>query len=338
MCVIMVIDGTRPTDEMIEKAWHTNDDGGGVAWRQKNKQGEVEVRWIKGIETVEEMKKLIAKVPMPAIAHFRIASVGGALRSLTHPFPIEKDVPLNLNGATKGGVLFHNGHWGAWSDKALDAAIGSNTPIPPGDWSDTRAMAWLTSIYGDGFMEFLPEQRGVLLSPTEMNIFTGKGWYKINEVWCSNDIFWTRKGPGFFAAGGHTNTNYGSRVCSYGTCRTPAQAGRSMCAECEKKSEGEKKVATTTLTTTTSSTSSNSGSTTKIGSSENPPFEIGASITLKQAEILHRGYGMSKTLFKKIRRELDLAAGKGKRAERAQKALALHTETARRVCFRGQGH
>jgi hypothetical protein len=37
MCVIMAVKDVRPTVEMIENAWNSNDHGGGIAWREKIK-------------------------------------------------------------------------------------------------------------------------------------------------------------------------------------------------------------------------------------------------------------------------------------------------------------
>jgi hypothetical protein len=214
---------------MIERAWDYNDDGGGLAWREKNKAGENVVIWRKGIEDVKEMKELMKKLPLPYVAHFRVASSGGVTRQLTHPFPITKLAQLHTGGTTKGWVLFHNGDWKEWSDAARLAAIHSNTPIPPGKFSDTRAIAWLCSIYGLGFMEFLPGQRGIAFGPNDedLEVFTGPGWIKINqEVWCSNDHFWlkTRLRNGGTFPSGNTQGNYTPigvldvEYCTYRTC------------------------------------------------------------------------------------------------------------------------
>src|SRR5690242_816977 len=131
MCVIMLASKTRPTEEMIRAAWSKNPDGAGIAWPDRG-----EVAWEKGIMKVDRILELCAKVPMPYVAHFRVASVGGVKETLTHPFIVSLDAPLMLKGRTKGALLFHNGHWGAWSDQALAAAIHSDNRIPEGnDWS-----------------------------------------------------------------------------------------------------------------------------------------------------------------------------------------------------------
>lgn len=205
MCVIMFINKVRPTDLMVEKAFDANDDGAGIAWREEGKSGR-EVVWKKDLNR-EQVMDLCKTVPTPYTVHFRVASIGGVRPELTHPFPVTHKVEQTLSGRTKGYVLFHNGHWTGWAETSREAAIRSNTKIPVGRWSDSRAMAWLCSIYGNGFMEFLPEQRGVVFGPNDSEIFTGPGWVKVNEVWCSNDWFMSR-------GRGHV-----TRVCRYGQCQ-----------------------------------------------------------------------------------------------------------------------
>ncbi len=221
MCVIMIVDKQRPTDKMIEKAWEKNKHGGGLAWREVNKtSGKKEVHWKKGVETVAEMKTLIAELPLPFIAHFRIASVdgGGVNPKLTHPFPITKTVPLFLDGITQGDVLFHNGNWKDWDGECRAAAINSNNKVPTGKWSDTRGMAWLCAIYGNGFMELLPNQKGVIFGPNGYDIFTGNGWEEIEDgdvkVWCSNDYFWP-KATTYNHGNHHTSYNQGQNYGSF---------------------------------------------------------------------------------------------------------------------------
>jgi hypothetical protein len=178
---------------MVNLSYETNSEGGGVAWREDGY-----VHWHKGLD-LEEMRKYCKNLPLPFIAHFRIASIGGKSKELCHPFPIEKDVPLVTKGKTNGFVLFHNGHWGAWKNDGKEAAFRSGTPIPPGKWSDTRAMAFVASIYGNGILEFIDEKTVVFgPGPKDCNT-TGKvdstdGWKCINKVWCSNDFWLHRRG------------------------------------------------------------------------------------------------------------------------------------------------
>lgn len=206
MCVIFVIQKTRPTDQMVKDAWARNDQGGGVAWREK-KTGNV--IWKKGLNQ-DEMRGMCAALPLPFVAHFRIASANLSKSfELNHPFPVRDDVSVALEGRTKGAVLFHNGTWTEWQRITLETAVRMGKKLPVGKWSDTRAMAFCANAYGPGFLDFLKE-RSVYFSPTELNITIGDGWKKVNDVWCSND--W------FMPVAPH-NYAYSTLVCRWGQCK-----------------------------------------------------------------------------------------------------------------------
>lgn len=312
MCVIMWVTEDRPNDIMIDKAWDKNDDGGGVAWRETNRDSSVEVVWRKGIEDVEEMKELCRSLPLPYIAHFRVASCGGIRPSLTHPFPIDKQTSLDIDGRTKGWVLFHNGDWKGWSNVALEVVLRTNTPIPVGKWSDSRAIAWLCSIYGLGFMEFLPEQKGIAFGPDDFEVFLGRdGWTPVNNVWCSNDYF--------------LNTKWGtSLMCKYGNCRSYNTDNKGYCP---LHKDGVIQDANSVVSVPRLPTAA--------GGTQQPaiPFQGKSAatplISLETAERLHNQKDregkrvISKNLIKRVRAlYADLAApGNGKQAERAVKSL-----------------
>ena len=183
MCVICISDTKRPTPVAIEKMYDANPAGAGIAWREDGF-----VRWEKGLE-LKQIQELVLKVPMPFIAHFRIPSCGGKSPDLCHPFPIHKEVSLALSGKTKDWVLFHNGHWGAWKTTALEAAIKKGQfKLPTGKWTDSRAMAWLANVYGQGILDLIDEKVAVL-GPAEgqMEVWQGTGgWHKIDDVYVSN--------------------------------------------------------------------------------------------------------------------------------------------------------
>jgi hypothetical protein len=215
MCVIFVVDedSKRPNNSMIEKAFSKNDDGAGLAWREDGW-----VLWKKGITDVEEVKKMCRELPVPYVAHFRIVSMngGGIDPRLCHPFEISEDTTLALEGRTKNHVLFHNGDWKGWDDAALRASITNprGVQVPIGRWSDTRAMAWLCSIYGLGFMELLPSQKGVAFGPNDEDIhfYNGSNWSLVNEIWCSNDYFVT-----YVPAYSYPATS-SMAMCEWGNC------------------------------------------------------------------------------------------------------------------------
>jgi hypothetical protein len=311
MCVIMLAQRVRPTEEMIDKAWDYNKDGAGFAWRQGN-----EVHFEKGIMEVGRVKELCAELPMPYVVHFRVASVGGVKQTLTHPFIVSKDAPLPLVGKTKGGVLFHNGHWGDWNAKALEAAIHSNTRIPTGDWSDTRAIAWMISIYGAGFMEFLPTQRGVYFTAKDMDVFTGPGWIRVNDVWCSNDIFWTKK---HYNSGNSNYSSYG-RVCHVGRCTNKALAGKTVCEDCEKKQSPNTVAA---LPATTQTTQESTGTIGGAGNTAAPFAPAGTFLSMKEAEARHRAGDMSKGMLKRFRKHHDQFNSKSPKAVAKAQTLLM---------------
>jgi len=239
LCVIMIAEKQRPTSLMVADAYHQNPEGFGIAYRDGEGKEKV-VRWKKGLFKLEEAQELCADTPLPYIAHFRVASVGGVKAGLCHPFPVEVDVPLREEGYTKGYVLFHNGHWANWDKSLLEATYrGQGKKIPAGRWSDSRAMAWMAAQYGLGILEFIGE-KCIAFSPDSYEIVAGTGWSLVNDIWCSNNFFvqrWQRttkdvtildgEKSGHSTAGktdepkrGHVTTlrGYAAGMCRYGSC------------------------------------------------------------------------------------------------------------------------
>lgn len=190
MCVIAIVenDDQRPSEDEIHQMWAANPYGGGIAWRQNN-----EVYWKKGLEEdtmVEENKKL----PTPYILHFRIPSVGGDKPALCHPFPITKYATPDMEGHGKHSVLFHNGTWSTWDgqSKLWVGAAAGKIKVPPGPWSDSRAMAFWAYHFGLGILDSGAKEpwgineRIAVLSPTgEIQVF-GDGWEEVNGFIVSN--------------------------------------------------------------------------------------------------------------------------------------------------------
>lgn len=189
MCVIMLAEEKRPSTLMIDRAFDKNPDGGGVAWRE-GKGKDAEVFWKKGLNR-KEMHDLCASLPLPYVAHFRKKSIGPIIPALAHPIPVDKNASLDLEGKTKGYVLFQNGTWHKWDEFTINTAMRTGVHIPPGKWNDTRALAWLCSIIGFGIMDLI-ETKGVAFSPRgEIEVFEGaNGWALVEEMWCSNNEFY----------------------------------------------------------------------------------------------------------------------------------------------------
>lgn len=193
-CVIMIVDDERPTAEMVRAGFKANPNGAGFAWRDTMKDGTKKsvpiVRWKKGITDVDEVVDMAAKLPLPYILHCRIPSIGGPSLELNHPFPVSKDVSVDLEGWTKGEVLFHNGTWHGWNNKMYEAALLRGIKLPRAPFSDTRMMAWVYNLLGRGFLDDIDE-KVIVFGPTdEPEVFgRGRGWTCVNKIWCSNDGF-----------------------------------------------------------------------------------------------------------------------------------------------------
>lgn len=167
-----------------------NGDGVGLAWREKvGKKGQEEtvIKWEKGL-TLSEAKGLIEHVPIPFVLHFRIASCGGKYKELTHPFPVEREMRNSLSGTIRGQVLFHNGHWGRYQDIGIEEMVKNRVKLPPGKWSDTRVMAWLTHIHSPSFLELLNE-KVILFGTEKIEIFHPDGWARVNDLLVSNRLW-----------------------------------------------------------------------------------------------------------------------------------------------------
>lgn len=192
MCVIALVEENdkrmRPTEEMVRKMYQRNHYGGGIAYREENKEGRVAVKWKKGLD-LDEMLDANRRLPFPYVLHFRIPSTGTPLRSgMCHPFPLDPRVQLDLSGTTLNGVLFHNGYWTSWKHTVQDAAIKSGKKIPTDSWSDSRGLAWMAHNFGLGILELIDE-KVVAFGPDFVEVY-GNGWEKVDGVWVSNKL-WT---------------------------------------------------------------------------------------------------------------------------------------------------
>lgn len=296
MCVIMVVETDRPSEHMVNRAWGMNDDGGGVAWREEI-DGLTLVRWKKGL-TLSEMQEMCRELPIPYIAHFRIASVGGVCDELCHPFPVDIGGLNVTDGQTGGGVLFHNGDWKEWREVGTQVASSAGIKLPGGKWSDSRAMAWLIPTLGPGFMDFYGH-KGVLFTPDDIEIFWGEsGWKDINGVLCSNDYFTyrQRKGNTAFSTPVMCKNKHCCRTdlvkdgyCTYHANEMAANKNGADQPKSEvnptQKSGGE------TVTDTTSGANG--------GPRVPTPFQV-----LMNAERLHKEGKLSKKKLKRLRRKL----------------------------------
>lgn len=268
MCVIAVVPDNdhRPTPKMVEDMYKKNGAGAGIAWRDKGY-----VHWLKGL-TLDQIQPLIAKLPTPFIAHFRIPTVGGDNPALCHPFVIDKKVGPLMKGKTKGRVLFHNGHWGEWKRISMETARSFAVPFPDGPWSDSRAMAWCASIYGLPVLEMIDEKAAVL-GPNSLDIYNPAQWDKFEGFWVSNKL-WT-----------HGNHYYmGGPASIVGSTKSSSSSVSTPLLEAAKALKTEEKAG---------------------GTSQRIPFDK-ATMTLADAARLFREGKMSRKQFKKAQKQFKI--------------------------------
>lgn len=234
MCVIALALEKRPTENMIEAMYEANPSGAGIAWRgtaeltagkEKGKTVPV-VHWKKGLDLDQVKALALEEVALPFCVHFRIPSVGGDTPHLTHPFPIAPDSPCDLEGTTRGFVLFHNGHWSDWKKWGMDLSTSKGEKMPDGRWSDSRAMAWMAAHLGVSWLDFLDE-KVIAFGPQDIQVFQGKGfndgWHQIGgkqDIYVSNRI-WENRTHRNYGKGGAS----GDGACDYPMMRPPASMG-----------------------------------------------------------------------------------------------------------------
>ncbi len=191
MCVVLIVPkDVRPSVETLRLCERANPDGGGIAWRSNGV-----VEWLK-TNDVARIDRLARKIRGKLVIHFRVASVGPVCNELRHPFPITRKAALDERGRDKA-VLFQNGTWNGWR-AALSFAQSEGHRLPEGEMSDTRAAAFLCSIYGHGFLSKCGGSRWVYFSATQTVRFGH--WHEHEGIHFSN-LGWLPRAPQFHPAG-----------------------------------------------------------------------------------------------------------------------------------------
>ena len=190
MCVIIVMEKKVPSLDIFQRCERANGDGGGIAWKEGGK-----VHWKKGIKADEIFNIATEKGP-GCVAHFRIGTIGGKVPELCHPFPVTKKAETSLEGSAER-VIFHNGHWSKWDDWCQQMVLMNNAYFPGGDWSDSRAIAWLIFHSNSSFLRFA-NQKVVMMSGKKADTYYGS-WEEKDGVFYSN-LHWDHQ---------YTKTSYG---------------------------------------------------------------------------------------------------------------------------------
>jgi len=182
MCVLIVAQKSRIDKSTFKKAWNSNPDGFGIAWREHN-----EVRYRKGIMSLKEAMKFYysKKFPLPHVLHFRIASIGEVCPELTHPFELGWNTALE--GSTKQGVVFQNGTEPDALKHIITVALIRRQKLPAGKWSDTRALGILIKELGVNVLNFLDAGKVAVFTPDKIYLHGDFEKYKGNLF---SNLYW----------------------------------------------------------------------------------------------------------------------------------------------------
>lgn len=242
MCVIIAVpEGVElPTAEVLHACEQGNPDGGGLAWVE----GEGANRWVhwkKGITAaiINEMIQERKDSGSSFLIHFRIASVGATIPELCHPFPVTATAPTDLEGRAKL-VLAHNGTWSGWKDVLLRSLKGKIR----GEWSDSRAMAYLAGNYGKDTLKLIDEKIVTLGTDNELMLYNYKRWDKDEKGRYFSNMFW--KSRTVYSTGGSKSNDFWERgYGGYGRYRSdtseyPTQPAKGPSKEQSTQASGVK--------------------------------------------------------------------------------------------------
>lgn len=183
MCVIIAGTNKKPSLEVLQACEKANGHGAGIAW--VTRKGDVV--YVKGTKP-EGMHALLSKLNdgRPWAVHFRLATVGGQVDELTHPFPVLDGVPLQKDGRAPK-VLFHNGHWSDWQEHGLREVLRWGVKPLAGHISDSRVVAMLVHHYGEDVLGLIPGKY-ILLDKEGFRIwpYAKTDWHEIDGCWYSN--------------------------------------------------------------------------------------------------------------------------------------------------------
>lgn len=186
MCVLYFAphEDKRPPLKELIAGEDCNGDGGGLAYFNEDNLP----AWKKGL-TAKEIWEELKLIKGPVMIHFRLASggMGKTIPELSHPFPIEQNARVDLEGVSQNGLLFQNGTWHSWKSKgildALQSGAGKVRLPDRAPWSDTRALAWLASVYGPEWLDFADHSSklGVVLANPKRMYIIGESWTHVEE-------------------------------------------------------------------------------------------------------------------------------------------------------------
>lgn len=152
MCLIIFCRSSKPQKKLLEIVNKTNGDGIGIGFYNNKKQ----LSFKKGKDlSVDDLHELTQTLELPFVIHFRKKTEGEINDRMCHPFPIHDNVPLVTEGRAEK-LFFHNGTFKEWQENLLRMALyRDDVEIPPGEWSDSRALAKMIYHSGDHFLNLI---------------------------------------------------------------------------------------------------------------------------------------------------------------------------------------
>ena len=136
MCIIGFAKTRKMSAAEIDRCWHSNSHGAGLAWWLEDGQ----TMFSKGFMVFDEFVRMHDRMKPPYVAHFRIATGGSRSPQLTHPFIISKESPLVLSDVGQK-IIFHNGIISDWEKMYLGMKMRNEAL--QGEVMDSRVFAAL---------------------------------------------------------------------------------------------------------------------------------------------------------------------------------------------------
>lgn len=181
MCVIAFSpEGKIPSTDLMTRCAQYNPYGAGVMWIEDNT-----VCYQKGILATEELLQVLQILKGATFAiHWRFTAGTSRMPELTHPFPVSQAASLQLQGKT-AKALMYSGVYPGWQKLLTHAEQEHNVIRPAGNWTVTRAIAWLTALYGDAWIN--------LHTPGKVLLFTAHQASMYGVFRNEKEIYWSTR-------------------------------------------------------------------------------------------------------------------------------------------------
>ena len=155
MCIILHVttDQSRPSKELLSNCEQFNPHGVGIAFIDPSNPAQV--RYAKFAKLNDDIIAFLQIVPVPYVIHFRFATSGDRSIAMSHPYPIESSVPIDVSGYA-ASVLFHNGVVSEYMELLLKH--GDLHSFTHETFNDTSVIAHLVSIYGTRFCTWFSDK------------------------------------------------------------------------------------------------------------------------------------------------------------------------------------